>query len=1067
VRSRNRAAAVLAFALVLLSGWTNDAQAQAAGRLTGQVVDQDTRQPLSGVEIQIVGTELRTTTSDNGRYLFTSVPLGTHPVTARMLGYAEARRPGIRISTDETAVVNFELQTEALRLQELVAVGVVDPIEGARVPFVVAKLSGENITAVPTTQSALAGIQGKVAGVSIIRPSGQPGTGVYIEMRTPTTILGASSPLYVVDGVILGSGTQDIESLDIESIEIIKGAAGASLYGSQGAAGVVQITTRRGRELSIGTTRMQTRTEFGLSQLPNRRPPLANHHSYLINEGEAYTDANGVLVQPGDYINAAGARVTRAGRVLQAAGFMDKPYNVPLYDNLGALFVPGRFMANNFSISQNFEKTNYTISLNQYNEAGALKNNDGYVRYNGKVNLDHRFSDNLVLALSGYHNRSHLDDLTGSPFSTLLYYDPTINLAAKDSTGNYIQFPDPEFTSENPIWRQATRDNWERRERTLASANLRYSPLNWLRVVGQFSYDRANIANQIYVPKGIPQGPFEADPTDGRLYYDQDGRDSQNGSLMITSTRSFGEFNPRWTLGGTYEKFDRLWFSADGRNLAVKGLRDIDLAIDKSRISSGVTEERANGMLSDLALDYAGKYIANFVVRRDGSSRFGPDMRWHTYGRAAFSYRMAQEPWWPFQDAVTEFKPRVAIGSSGGRPTYTQQYEVWSVSIPTGGTPSFSRGNAGNAMLSPERTLEKEFGVDFTLFRNHEFRLTYVRQDTEDLILQGVGPGAEGYFSRWDNIGAQAGKTYEFEYAARVINNPRLSWNTTLVADRSNSWITRWDRPSYPSGIRQWGLEGTMYDMWGRYLLTSLTELESKGFIAESFHNQFDVNDDGYVVWVGEGNTWRDGKAKNLWGTQANVGGRIYQWGFPIVERDAAGNVAWTKIGTSQPDFNFGFLNNVRRGNLNMHVHFRGQVGGNIYSAARQALYQNMRHADLDQSGKPDEAKKPLTYYRNTGLYQSNAYTSHFVEDATFLKLQALNVSYRFTQAQLSRVLGSSAPSGMTLGLNGRNLYTLTNYGFWDPDVGSPTARVDANSNNPVGYYPNMRQWTAVMEINF
>jgi TonB-linked SusC/RagA family outer membrane protein len=1051
-------ALVSALAFVVAGAQTVSAQA-TTGRLTGQVLDAETRLPLTGAQVRVQGTALSVETGENGRFLMLNVPVGTHTVVASFIGYGTQTREAVRVQAEGTATINFDLRTEAFRLQELVVTGVVDPIEGARLPFVVSKLSGENITAVPTTQSALAAIQGKVAGVNITRPSGQPGTGVFIEMRTPTTILGSSSPLYVVDGVILGSSTIDIETLDIESIEIVKGAAGASLYGSQGAAGVVQITTRRGRELNLGQTRMQTRTEFGFSQLPSGRPPLATHHAYLTNTtGAAYTDSNGVTVNPGDYVNAAGDRVTRAGRVLQTAGFQVQAYNTPLYDNLSALYVPGQFLSNNFSISQNFEKTNYTVSVNQMNEAGALKNNDGYVRYNGRINLDHRFNDNLLLQISGYHNRSHREDLSGDPFTTLLQYDPTINLAARDSLGNYIQFPDPEFTTENPVWRQDTRDNWQKRERTLASANLRFSPLSWLRFTGTYSYDRSGVDDQIYVPKGIPQAPFDENPTDGRLYYNNDGVDQQNGNLMVTFNRPFGALTPRWTFGGTFEKYDRLRFHSDGRNLAVAGLRDIDLAIDKSIMGSTVQEERANGLLSDLALDYAGKYIGSFVVRRDGSSRYGPEMRWNTYYSARVAYRIAEEPWWPFRNSITEFKPRVAIGTSGGRPTYDQQYETWSVSIPTGGTPSFSRGNAGNPRLAPERTLEQEYGVDFTLFRNHEFRVTYAKQETDDLILQGVGPGAEGYFSRWDNIGAQAGTTWELEYSARPIVRPGFSWNTSVVLDRSSSWITRWDRPSYPSGIRQWGLEGTMYDMWGRYLLRSTAELGNKGRIPDAFHSQFTVNDDGYVVWVGEGASWQDG----LWGRTASINGVTYQWGLPIPERTEAGDIAWTKIGTSQPDFNYGLLNNFQFRNFTAHLHLRGQQGGNIYSNVRQALYQNMRHSDVDQVGKPEANRKPLTYYRNTGLYQSNAYASPFVEDATFLKIQALNVAYRFNQSQLSRVFGGSAPNGVTLGINGRNLYTFTNYGGWDPDVGSPTARVDGT-----GTYPNMRQWTAVMEINF
>src|SRR5690606_13937504 len=126
---------------------------------------------------------------------------------------------------------------------------------------------------------------------------------------------------------------------------------------------------------------------------------------------------------------------------------------------------------------------------------------------------------------------------------------------------------------------------------------------------------------------------------------------------------------------------------------------------------STITEERANGMLSDLALDYAGKYIGSLVIRRDGSSRFGSQNRWHTYYAVRGAWRMAEESWWPIKDVVSEFKPRFALGTAGGRPTFDQQYETWSVSIPTGGAPSFSRGNAGNPMLAPERTLEREIGL--------------------------------------------------------------------------------------------------------------------------------------------------------------------------------------------------------------------------------------------------------------------------------------------------------------------------------------------------------------------
>jgi TonB-linked SusC/RagA family outer membrane protein len=1044
--------ALLVVALVLALQAPQAAAAQQTGTITGQVVDVATGQPMSGVEVFIPGTELGTLTRENGRFLLQNVPAGDHRLNTSYIGYAPESRANVAVRAGQTTEVNFQIRTDALQLERVVATGVIDPTEGIRLPFVVSKLSGENLTAVPTTQSALAALQGKVPGVQVIRPSGQPGTGVYIQLRTPTTILGGSgSPLYVVDGVILGSGTQDIETLDIESIEIIKGAAGASLYGSQGAAGVVAITTRRGRDLGVGVTRMQTRTEYGFSQLPGSRPGLAQHHPYLQNEQGQWVDLDGNVV-------------SRSDRILDPRGFADNPYLVPTYDNLAALFQPGRYVTNNFSISQNFEKTNYTISFNALDEKGAVAFNEGYQRYNGRVNLDHRFTDNLQLSLTGYHSRSHRDDLSGSPFSTLLYYDPTINLAAKDSVGNFLQFPDPTIDDENPIWRQTTRENWQERETTQSNIRLTYRPLSWLRAVGQYSYDRTHIRDQIYVPKGVPTAPFDANPTDGRLYYEQDGRDNHNASFMVTLNQSFGQFNPRVTVGTTMERFDRLSFWVDGRDFAIKDLKNIDLAIDKTRMNSLIQQERAMGYLSDLAVDYAGKYIGSFLIRRDGSSRFGPDNRWGTYYRGAVAYRMAEEPWWPFADVITEFKPRMAWGSSGGRPQYTQQYETWSVNIGSDGTVTFDRGNAGNFALAPEITREQEIGLDFYLFDNHEFRLTWVEQTTDDLILQGVGPAAEGYFSRWENIGAQSGETFEAEYTARLITTPNLRWNLTLVGDRSDSWISRWDRPAYPSGIRWWGTEGTMYDMWGRYVLTSLSDLnEHRGGIPEEFHSQFQVNDDGYLVWVGEGNSWKDGIAKDLWGTRGVVDGRTYDWGMPFEMYDADGNRENRKIGSSNADFNYGIMNNLHVGNFSFFAHVRGQVGGQIYEDARQQLYRpnRLRHADVDQAGKPDELKKPTTYYSDA-LRQGNAYASPFVVDGTFLKVQALNVAYRFNQSTLQTLFRGMAPAGLTLGVNGRNVWTFTGYDGWDPDVGSPTVRIDGLNN-----YPNMRQWTVVAEITF
>src|SRR5690606_35038611 len=150
---------------------------------------------------------------------------------ATLIGYAEERRTGVRVTEGSPIVVNFELRSEMYRLEKLVVTGVIDPVEGRNLPFVVGKLSGEEITLVPPTHSPLSILQGRIAGIQITHPSGEPGTGVSIQLRSPTGMFGQTSPLFVVDDVILGTDEMlDIESMDIESIEVIKGAAAASLY---------------------------------------------------------------------------------------------------------------------------------------------------------------------------------------------------------------------------------------------------------------------------------------------------------------------------------------------------------------------------------------------------------------------------------------------------------------------------------------------------------------------------------------------------------------------------------------------------------------------------------------------------------------------------------------------------------------------------------------------------------------------------------------------------------------------------------------------------------------------
>jgi hypothetical protein len=229
----------------------------------------------------------------------------------------------------------------------------------------------------------------------------------------------------------------------------------------------------------------------------------------------------------------------------------------------------------------------------------------------------------------------------------------------------------------------------------------------------------------------------------------------------------------------------------------------------------------------------------------------------------------------------------------------------------------------------------------------------------------------------------------------------------------------------------------------------------------------------------GTPNTWRDGIASAGvaarcsgsgspvsggcgWGSSFAANGFTYRWGEPFRGWDETNNEVWRKnMGSSLPDLSLGFNSNLRYKGLQTYLGFRGQLGGKIYNAARQWQYDELQHADLDQSGKAPEEKKTLDYYQRGIANSGNNYIDSFLESGTFLKLAEARVAYRFNKSQMQRLLRGAAPTDLTLGLNGRNLHTFSNFRAFDPERGSPLSRV-------VGIgYPHLRSFTFTVDVTF
>ena len=313
------------------------AHAQQTMTITGRVTSNG--QPLGGTQVGIAELSAGAVTDQQGRYSFTVDPSrASRPVTllARSIGYRPIRR-SLTLAAGRSEQ-NFELEKDVLNLEAVVTTGVSEATSQTKTTFAVAAVDNAQIKEAPAS-SPLGALSGRVAGASVTAVNGEPGSAPRIRLRGPTSLTGSQDPLIIVDGTISRLSLADINSEDIERIEVIKGAAASSLYGSDAANGVVQIFTKRGATLAAGQTSVTVRNEYGSNDLRKTVPNNFSHPYKVTASGEFARDANGNRIQEDDKIS-------------------DNSYP-KVFDQLGDVFRSGQFMTNYISVGQRNEKSNF------------------------------------------------------------------------------------------------------------------------------------------------------------------------------------------------------------------------------------------------------------------------------------------------------------------------------------------------------------------------------------------------------------------------------------------------------------------------------------------------------------------------------------------------------------------------------------------------------------------------------------------------------------------------------------------------------------------------------------
>jgi hypothetical protein len=424
---------------------------------------------------------------------------------------------------------------------------------------------------------------------------------------------------------------------------------------------------------------------------------------------------------------------------------------------------------------------------------------------------------------------------------------------------------------------------------------------------------------------------------------------------------------------------------------------------------------------------------------------------------------MAQEHWWPLH-SINEFKLRFSQGTAGGRPSFPDQFTTYD--IDEAGT--LTKETLGNPFLKPERSTETEYGLDMLAFGRLSVQLSYARSTVRDELVLVPLQALYGYPSQWQNAGTIRGSTYEATIQADILRRPSVSWRLGFVADRSRHRITEFDRPCFRTGVAYRCAGEPLGVMYGARFLHGTADLTG---VPDSLLNRFSVNDDGFLVAVGFDTVnqrpyqYTQGMSDSLWGKTLAIGGVNYAWGVPIRLLDPSGNPAVVRIGDSNADFHFGVSNEVTWRNLVFYGLVDVQVGGQVYNATKQRQYQWYRSGEEDQTGKPEGLKKPAAYY--DALYNGNDENEWFVEPGGFVKLRELSIRYR-VPVQALRGLRSLGISGASLALVARNLFTITNYSGYDPEVRDE----ETGANNPVARvddfdYPRFRTITMTVLLEF
>ncbi len=998
-----RVSYVLSALLTVL--WFAPLAAQApSGTVQGRVIDQATQQPVAGAHVSLGGKAA--ITRADGRFVLTGVPAGSDSLRARVLGYAPIAQ-AVMVRAGQEQTVNLVMTAQAVALTEIVVTGYGEQRAG-NITGAVTPLGREefNTGRVITPANLIAA---KVPGVQVI-DNNEPGGGLTIRVRGATSVNASSDPLIVIDGMPVGTGAGGglsagrdplnfLNPDDIENITVLRDASAAAIYGANAANGVVIITTRSRSGVPETGPQLEYTSSFSTSRV-TRLPSMLNAAQFRAAVQQYAPQNVGQLAQSS----------TRWFDQVTQDGF-GQEHNLSLANNLGDTF--------------------YRLSLGYLNQDGILRGTTAERVSLGLTYQQRLFDDRLDVRANVKGSRTDDQFTPGGVLSNAAQMGPTQPIFDPGTSTGYYDWPGNTLTSaDNPVAILALATDEGTTYRSLGNVHAAYRMpfLETLRANVALGYDVTKVDRTSFTPSvlhsqrktGTNGSDFRQNPSmtntalDAYLNYVAPAT-FMPGTVDLTAGYSFGESSA-----------DYPWFQATGLSTDVLGGNGVTTA---RTVQNGldIQESRLISVFGRLNYNIEDRYLLALSLRRDGSSRFGPDNAWGTFPSVSVGWRLSDESFLRDVGGLSDLKLRGSWARTGNQAFANyQQYAAYrfgdtQAQVQFGNTfvPTI-RPNAVDPAIKWEETDSYNVGLDFA-FSNHRFTgsVDWYTKDTKDLIFTvpvAAGTNLSNFVTT--NIGTMKNTGVELSLVARLMEgrNDGLSWNATFNASHNSNELTS------IAGSVQEILVGGVAGGVG----TTIQVLQP-GQPINSFFVYQHIMENGKPIYK-----------------DVNGDGAINEQDlYADLNKDGVVNVADRRaLNSPDPDWILGHSSYLSKGRFGLSYTLRAYLGNYVYNNVASNLGT---YAEVTRASPYNLHSSVL----ETGFVTPQYLSDWYVEDASFLRLDNIAAEYRFDwQGRPFRVFGAV-----------QNAFTLTGYSGVDP-----TAGLNGIDNN---IYPRSRTFTGGISVRF